>query len=341
MKVKTKKILYIYIGYTTFVRTDFEILCTKYDVTKYHFLPFKKLIPGIYQMLRQLVYLLFYGWKYDAFYIWFGDYHSLLPVLFAKVFGKKSFLVIGGYDVARIPNLKYGSFIKKYRGFCTINSFRYASKNICISKYIQRKVNWLIKKENSTLIYNCVNFEDKTEPRLELKHNLIITVGVIETEQTFYLKGIDTFIETAKLLPEYKFLIIGLDKTKLNHLLKNLPENLAIEGKLPHEALAGYYLQAKIYCQLSRSESFGVALAEGMFYNCIPIVTNVGGMPEVVGDTGYIVKRNEIEIAETIHGILNIEISLLDFGRKRIKSLFSISERTNGLIELLNMSETK
>ncbi len=298
-----KKILFIYTNYSTFVKTDFEILSSEHEVTKYQFKPVRGILKTAIQLIKQKIFLLINIWKFDAVFIWFADYHSFLPVLFAKILHKKSFVVIGGYDVARMPEFAYGSFSSKLRGFCTIFSMKYSTLNIAVSKYVERKVNWMAKKANTQLIYNCVNIAENNNIQPE-KENLIITVGLIDSERTFFLKGIDTFIEVARLLPEFKFMIIGLSKDLPENILKSLPENLESFDRVNHEELEKFYKKAKIYCQFSRTESFGVAIVEAMNFGCIPVVTNVGGMPELVGEKGRIVKRDPDDISKLIAGLV-------------------------------------
>ncbi|MBK6284599.1 MAG: glycosyltransferase family 4 protein [Draconibacterium sp.] len=211
--------------------------------------------------------------------------------------------MIGGYDVARMPEFAYGSFSSKLRGFCTIFSMKYSTLNIAVSKYVERKVNWIAKKANTQLIYNCVNIAENNNIKPE-KENLIITVGLIDSERTFFLKGIDTFIEVARLLPDLKFMIIGLSKNLPENILKSLPKNLESFDRVNHEELEKFYKKAKIYCQFSRTESFGVAIVEAMNFGCIPVVTNVGGMPELVGKNGRIVKRIPFSISSQISDII-------------------------------------
>ncbi|HPE77236.1 MAG TPA: glycosyltransferase family 4 protein [Draconibacterium sp.] len=327
-----RKILFIYTNYSTFVKTDFEILASAHEVTKYQFKPVRGLVNTAVQLIKQKIYLLVNIWKFDTVFVWFADYHSFLPVLFAKIFGKKSIVVIGGYDVARMPEFKYGSFNSKLRGLCAIFSMKNSTLNIAVSKYVERKVKWIAKKAKTRLIYNCVNIAENKDIQPE-KENLIITVGLIDSERTFLLKGIDTFIEVARLLPEYKFMIIGLSRNLPENILKSLPENLESFDRVNHEELEKFYKKAKIYCQFSRTESFGVAVVEAMNFGCIPIVTNVGGMPELVGEKGRIVKRIPFSISSQISDIvlkyyneynkdINDDLFDMNIRRKKILQIF-------------------
>jgi glycosyltransferase involved in cell wall biosynthesis len=331
---RNKKILFVFSNYSSFVEQDFKILSKEYSVDKFHFLHSKKAFIFFYQFIRQFFLLVLKGWKYDAFFIWFADYHSLLPVLFAKITGRKSYVVIGGYDVCRIQSLKYGAFYKKYRGVFTIQSIKNSTLNLTVSKYVDTKIKFIAPKANKKLVYNCFEFNEQVVD--SHKENLIITVGSIGTEQTFYLKGIDTFIETAKMLPAYSFRIIGLNKYNLRQLIHDIPPNLTIVERLPHNELALHYQHAKIYCQFSRSESFGISIVEAMSFGCIPIVTNEGGMPEIVGDKNQIIKKRDPELISLLI-VKNIEnySTELSINTPQL-NLFTMKHRGEELLKLFN-----
>lgn len=324
-----KKILLIYTNYSSFVKTDFQILSEAAQVDKYQFKP-KTGFAGFTEILKQFFYLIFQGWKYDIFFIWFADYHSFLPVIFSRLLGKKSFVVIGGYDVARIPNLGYGVFNSKIRGFCAIQSMKRCKLNLTVSKYVDRKVRWIAPKANTQLIYNCVNLSDNND--VVTKENLILTVGLIDSEKTFLLKGIDIFIDVAKLLPAYKFIVVGGVKAVLEKCAGKMPDNLEVIGRINHQELVNYYKKAKIYCQFSRSESFGVAIAEAMNFGCVPVVTSVGGMPEIVHNNGKIVKRDNKIIAEKIALLMEKGVQYVPVENKKY---FSYETRKNKLLQIL------
>jgi len=325
-----KKILLVYANFSTFVKQDYEILSEDHEVTRYHFVHSKKPLAFLWQFVKQLIYLLFKGWRYDAFFIWFADYHSLLPVWFAKLAGKKSLVVIGGYDAARIRKLKYGVFYKKIRGFFAIQSIANSSKNLCVSSHIHRIISHISPNSKNLLIYNCVNITSTTAFE---KGNIVLTVAIINNEKTFYIKGIDLFIDAARTLQNYEFQIIGIEQENIKSLLVNLPPNLTLIGLLPHEKLADYYLKAKVYCQLSLIESFCVVLAEAMSFNCYPVTTNAGGMVEVAGRLGTTVKRDLPHIIEAINK--GMKSPLTDQFKKHITSSFSFEKRRNELQKLL------
>ncbi len=294
-----KKILFVHTGLSSFVRNDLTILTSAHSVDNYIFKPVKGIPANVWEITKQLFFHLAFGWKYDLFYCWFADYHSFVPVLFAKIFGKKAIVVIGGYDVCRIRSLKYGAFCSPLRGWFCANSMRLASCILPVSKHVGRKSAVIAPHTKSEIIHNCVILNPPKAISLP-KTDTILTVGLIENDRTFYLKGIDTFIETARLLPGFRFEIVGINQMKLAHKLGNLPFNLTLFERVSQQELVSFYQNAKIYCQLSHSESFGVSIAEAMNFGAYPIVTNEGGMPEVVGEVGAIVQRDPQLIANLI-----------------------------------------
>ncbi len=327
-----KKILFVYKKPTTFVSTDLEILQSNFQVTEYHFFPYNNFFQIAKNIIKQLIFLLGNIWKFDIVFIWFADYHAFLPIFFARIAGKKSFLVVGGFDVARIPHLRYGVFCSKPRGFLAKTAMKMASLNLSVSTFVDRKVKAITQKSNSKIVQNCIAFEDKPTSELK-KENLILSVGVINSTQTFYIKGLDTFINVAFLLPQYQFMIIGLEISMLERLNIKIPKNLIIKPKVNHIDLKRYYQQAKVYCQLSRSESFGIALAESIHYGCIPIITDVGGMKEVAGHNALIVKRETLEIKEQIKQAMNSNESI---PLNALSPEFTVKQRHNKLVKILN-----
>ena len=92
------------------------------------------------------------------------------------------------------------------------------------------------------------------------------------------------------------------------------PSNINYLGYVETKELEKYYEESKFYLQLSRHEAFGVSVVEAMKYHCIPIVTNVFALPEVVGKCGYIIQNNIqcinlIKRLITDNSLMNIKIN--------------------------------
>jgi len=91
----------------------------------------------------------------------------------------------------------------------------------------------------------------------------------------------------------------------------------------------------KVYAQLSYHESFGVAIAEAMLCNCVPVVTKQYAIPEIVGETGYYVPYgNPMKTHIAITKALKIENNTKT--RERIKKFFHPLERERKIIQIIN-----
>jgi len=332
---RRQTILFVYSHFSSFVKADFDMLSSMHFVDKYEF----SARPGIFNvgfhLIKQFLFLLFHIRKYDSIYIWFADYHSLLPVLFAKIYNRHSFIVIGGYDAARIKKLNYGVFCSQIRGFFAIKSIKNSTANLPVSRYVERKVKYIAPHSTCYIVYNSMNLGNETHTDIK-KENLVLTVAIIDNQRTFKLKGIDTFINVVRILPQYNFVAIGISKVVVNELVKDCPRNLIIYERVPHEELLSFYKKANIYCQLSLTESFGVAIAEAMYYHCLPVVINNGAMPEIVGNFGKIVRKDTSEIATAIvqlstNSHYNENLQMEDY----IRIHFSPENRKTQLISIL------
>jgi len=287
-------------------------------------------------MIKQFFYLAFNIWKYDAVYVWFADYHSFLPVIFANLFGKKSYVVIGGYDICRDRKLGYGSFYSSFRGFFSAFTIRNCSLNLTVSNYVDRKIRFVFSRVKHKMVYNCIYLDSPVDFALE-KEKIILCVAVIESKRTYLRKGIDTFLELSPLMPDYKFLVIGPKPSALSLFPDPMPLNFKVCERLPHADLIEYFQKASFYCQLSRIEIFGVAIGEAMLNRCIPLVTNEGGMPEVVGNEGLIVPRNAQLIVKAIRVMEEMDTNTRrEACRERILEKFSFDRRKETLLSELN-----
>ena len=336
--MQKQSILFVYVNFSSFVKTDFEILSAFANVTKYQFDPGKGILKTGIKMLKQLMFLAINIWRHDAVFIWFADYHSFLPVIFARILGKKSYVVIGGYDICRERSLKYGAFCSSFRGFFSAQTIKRCSLNLTVSNYVDRKVHFVFPKVKHVMIYNCINIDSPGEPLCE-KENLILCVALLESKRTYLRKGIDTFLELSPFLPEYRLVLIGPNKDSLSLFPNPLPENVTVFERLPHGELIDYFQKASFYCQLSRMEIFGVAIGEAMLNRAIPLVTNVGGMPEVIGQEGIIAVRDPRIIADLIRQMDQGDNAVKRAAcRQRILNHFSLNQRCEAMVAALSLS---
>jgi len=320
------------------VKKDYEILKKYFQIRKFHYKASKKLTINLLSQIEMCIWLLKNIWSAKFIYIWFADYHSFLPILFAKLFHKKSLLVLGGYDVTYIPEIKYGSFSNPLRAFCAKFSMKNASICLPVSYYVEKEAKKRVKKLNSVVIYNGID----TVPcdYKKGKENIVLTVGNCNSLQRIKLKGIDFFVETAKALPNYKFIAIGISK-KAEKYLGEIPENVQLIGTLTHNKLVEFYKKAKVYCQFSMIESFGLSVLEAISFGAIPIISNKGALPEIFGDCSIVVDTDrfddEIKTLKTRIDNFSIDKDKI----QKVLNKYDIQNRYSELFDILTVFRTQ
>ena len=139
----------------------------------------------------------------------------------------------------------------------------------------------------------------------------------------------------AKKFPSYTFHFIGI-----NDLGKSkIPNNVICHGRLTSQKLKRKLQAATYYFQLSNYEGFGVALCEAMLCQCIPIVSNVNALPEIVGKSGFILKRKNVKHLEKLILSITKNSSNNDLGkiaRDRIIINYSQQKRAEAFYKLVD-----
>ncbi|MCB0749178.1 MAG: glycosyltransferase family 4 protein [Ignavibacteriae bacterium] len=328
-------ILMIYTSFSSFIKADYEILAQKYKVKKYQYLNTKTILSHFFNQIKIFLWLILNIHQCKAVYIWFSDYHAFFPVLFCKIFRKKSFIVLGGYDVTYIPEIHYGSINNKIRKGVTLWAIKNASCNLAVSKYVLNQAVKLVPTINVVLLYNGV---DLSIFKLQegKKKDQILTVGIIDSERRIKLKGIDVFVKIVKEMPDFEFIIVGMTET-IQNILGDIPKNLKIFDQMPHAQLNDFYNEAKVYCQFSLVESFCLTLAEAMACGCVGVVTNAGALPEIVGNSGFIIEKNNLaETKEAIREAMRLNKQKSDEAMKMINTNFGLIQRTQNIFKILN-----
>lgn len=146
---------------------------------------------------------------------------------------------------------------------------------------------------------NLDKFKAKPEIK-ETKSNKLV-IGTVKKLRKRY--GVDYLIKAFAQLEKtnehdnLELIIVGggPQKEELINLSKelNIYEKVNFVGKVPPDEVPKFLNELDVYCALSitDSESFGVAIIEASAVELPVVVTNVGGLPEVVKNnkTGFIV----------------------------------------------------
>ena len=318
---------------STFVKKDYEILKKHFRVDALK-VPHKK-FPSI-EWLKFLIEVVKKAKRCDIAFSWFAGLYSAFIVFIFKLFRKKSIVVVGGWDAAYVPEINYGAFTNIKEKIPAKYVLENADLLLPVSEFTKKEVLEKVNPKRIKVVYNGVDVERfKMEGNKE--DDLIITVGGVSWSN-LKRKGIKIFVNTARSFPSIRFVVIGkFIDTSIEHLKKNASKNVEFTGFVSDDELVRWYQRAKVICQLSYYEAFGLAPAEGMACECIPVVTkDKTGMPEFVDNTGfYVPYGDEKATAEAIKKALDAPEEMRKKARERIKNLFSVEKRERKLVEAI------
>ncbi len=134
----------------------------------------------------------------------------------------------------------------------------------------------------------------------------VATIGVIKFLDPAY--GIDTAVRAFRLIKNsyaggVRLVIAGAGpyEGRLKRLIEELgvSQDVSLLGQVPHREIPSLLRSFDVLLNLTKHESFGVAVLEASACGVPVVVTNVGGLPEVVvpGETGFLVPTNDANAA--------------------------------------------
>lgn len=343
-----KKILYITPSMQSFVKSDIRIL-SKYFTVRVINQPWGNKILAPLNFIIQFFSMLFSIFGAEFILVNFGGYWAFWATVFGKVFRKKVFIVTHGTDCAAIPEINYGSLrISLLKRICNF-SYNRADAIFPVSEsLIETELNFdpAISSRQQGLLYHfpelkvpiktIYNGLDDTQWTLPERSDRIPKsfLSVMSPSQ-FELKGGDLILQIARNYPQCTFYFAGIHDSET---VKEASENVHFLGFLDPKELLKWYQKCEFYFQLSSFEGFGCALGEAMLCGAIPIGSNTNHIPQIVGDSGFIITEKSLDAAIPIldKALSNGNKDLLSINsRLHIQANYSLALREQKLIEAL------
>jgi glycosyltransferase involved in cell wall biosynthesis len=324
---RAKRILYVHSRKASFVAIDRDILAERYE------------LEDLYQPGRAPNPIKVIGGvlRADLVFGWFASWHTFFPVTLAWLLRKPSVLVIGGFDVANMPDIGYGHQQGGLRRWASRFIFARATRLVTNSNYSLEEIerNTDVPPARVTVVHHGVP-DPFGELPAEPRKRMALTVGAVD-EGTLVQKGQIAFADASGELPDVSFVLAGKWLGNAVEELRNRGgPNFELTGWLPDEELLDRYRRAAVYVQASRHEGFGMAVAEAMLAGCVPVVMNVTAMPEVVGDAGvYIESQDPEDVADGVRRALELGPPAAAAARERILTSFPMERRREGILRVV------
>ncbi len=346
-EVEKKKVIYVHNGATTFVLKDQRLIAEAYRIEEFAFVVKSKWdLPSLF--LKQIAFCFRHLPSASMVLCQFAGHHSLIPLLLGRLFRKPGMILSNGSDCVSFPSLGYGHFRKPLMAATTRWSFKLAKLIVPLhSSLIQATPSYHnIDGPAQGILHFCPGLRTPIEPLgygfdsefwkasgFRDPKRFVTVASNAHKSYIQVIKGLDMILQVALHFPDHEFVIIGAKEGSF----KNKPANVVEVPFVPNEELPAYYGQASFYLQLSVSEGFGNALCEAMLCGCIPIVSNVGAMPGIVGDSGVIVPKRDVEVlANRFREALSLQRSeYAARARARIADSRPEALRGEGLLRLM------
>lgn len=190
--------------------------------------------------------------------------------------------------------------------------------------------------DSEEFINNSSSRNFKNELNLEDSSFIVVFTGRFIPE-----KGIDCLIKAAKLTEDEKnihFLLAG-DGPMLQKVKAEKGNNVHLLGKINASDISALLQAADVYCSPTRSEGFSTSLLEAAACATTPIITNVGGVEELLtgGNKGIILNSmNPEEVSQSILSLFNNRKRCREMGinlQAYVKNNFSWSNTALSVID--------
>jgi glycosyltransferase involved in cell wall biosynthesis len=318
------RVLLVYSSFPRFVRIDRDLLAERYEVDEYA-------QPGSAARPREIARKVL---RADVLVVWFAGQHALLPLLVAKVLRRPSLLIVGGFDTAAMPEIGYGYQQGGARRQLARTCMRLATRLMTNSEYSRRELLQNAGFE-ATVVYHGVPDPFGALPEGP-RDRLAVTVSNV-ARIALERKGLRPFVDAAAYAGDVEFVLVGAWLDDAADMLRaRAAENVRLTAGLSDEELDELLRRASVYVQASRHEGFGLSLAEAMLAGCIPVVTDAGALPEVVGDAGVVVEAEPSAIAAGVRQALELGLEQRAAARERIVTRFPLQVRRDGLLALVD-----
>lgn len=237
--------------------------------------------------------------NYDVILV--ENYISCIEPISKKYNGK----IVAHLHNDSIINAKYHNGVSIIDKCCKI---------LTVSEFIKNRVNSVKKTNKVEVVYNGID-RNLFKPNFNSREELRKKYGINKDDIVFLFsgrvceeKGVMPLANAFKRIDNKncKLLIVGasfysstMNSEFIKELKSNLndkKENVLFTGYVEYEKMPEIYQVADILVVPSLfEEALSLTLIEGMSTRLPVIISNSGGMPEVVNETAFIAKRENIE----------------------------------------------
>lgn len=280
-----------------------EVICLQKDGLR---IGGKSVFPFLYKGLKSAVK----QFRPDIVHVQYMA-PGAIPIFILWLLGVKNIITTAHTAADIYPNLSLIHFVQKrlVRAFTCIT--QKAEDSFFGSSQLYGE-NTILKRRNHFTIYNTLPQYIQIRNTEKIFDNDILTIGVVSRLER--IKGMDlvipAFVQVLKRGYKVKLLIVG------DGFLKKEMEKQSVEfsvsdyiewkGRTKQSKLQECYDKIDILLMPSRSEGFGLTAIEGMARGCVPVVSDTGGLPEVIQNNISGLLHNTEDIKDLADKIISL-----------------------------------
>lgn len=196
-----------------------------------------------------------------------------------------------------------------------------ADRILCVSEFLkQRLVSHFGVPEAKTLVigngveeafFNPEAIPDRFNNSLGGMPYACIVGGL--TRRKGGAASVKIMADMAAAKADFKFVVVGTSESEFTSAMSELPNVIQVGYVGITEGLPGLLAGAACLLFLSRYETFGIPAIEAMAAGTIPVVSNYGALPEVVGKLGLVFKESQYaDVPAVLMDLSNRRPSLCD-----------------------------
>ncbi len=226
------------------------------------------------------------------------------------------------------------------------NVLNKASKIISVSRSADKILDTLVKDKNKRIVIpNGVDASLFNPGNIKNIPHSICFVGRLVPRKGVQIL-IEAFFQLKREIKDAKLFIIGDGRYK-SHLVSLVKrkkiQDVKFTGYLPPEKITKYYQSCEVVVVPSlERESFGIVALEGMACAKPVIVSDVGGLAEIIenGNDGIVIKRGDTEaLSNAILDLFNNPLLSRRMGgnaRKKVEKMYDWKPVTKKIIKVYN-----
>jgi len=351
-----EKLIFIKHNDSSFIMVDQQILESRYRVVPYCYKGGGSRFSFFFRMLRMSLFLIRHIRGTRALVTWFGDYHAAILTLTGMLFKKKVIIFAGGQEAIAYPELKKGVFTRKWRGRFVSFALRHASLVIPNHASLLYHRNFYYTPEGKVdgILHYIPGFRTPVEilpngidtakfyrdPSIPKEEGTVLAAGTMGSTADFINKGFDLFTEMARRNSDLRFTMIGINRDFLpwiesNYKISTIPNLRLIFFTRDLRLLFEEYNRARVFVQASITEGMPNTLSEAMLCECIPVGSNVNGIPDAMGGTGVIVMHRGMDALEAaVRKALTLDTGVI--AARYVRDHFTVGLRKEGLLRIFD-----